>query len=84
MQGWLDTVLAYPVDHIRPLVQFKYYADAHHPYMFHCHILEHEDMGMMGQFVVVEKGTKPEEIVVDPSYVASYSGPIGADMGMQK
>lgn len=22
--------------------------------MFHCHILEHEDMGMMGQFVVVE------------------------------
>jgi hypothetical protein len=20
--------------------------------MFHCHILEHEDMGMMGQFVV--------------------------------
>jgi len=48
VQGWLDTVLAYPVDHIRPLVQFKYYADPHHPYMFHCHILEHEDMGMMG------------------------------------
>jgi bilirubin oxidase len=24
------------------------------PYMFHCHILEHEDMGMMGQFVVVD------------------------------
>jgi bilirubin oxidase len=22
--------------------------------MFHCHILEHEDMGMMGQFVVVD------------------------------
>jgi hypothetical protein len=24
--------------------------------MFHCHILEHEDRGMMGQFVVVEPG----------------------------
>jgi Multicopper oxidase len=22
--------------------------------MFRCHILEHEDMGMMGQFVVVD------------------------------
>jgi blue copper oxidase len=24
--------------------------------MFHCHILRHEDNGMMGQFVVVEPG----------------------------
>ena len=22
------------------------------PYMYHCHILEHEDRGMMGQFTV--------------------------------
>jgi hypothetical protein len=27
--------------------------------MFHCHILEHEDRGMMGQFVVVEPGEPP-------------------------
>jgi bilirubin oxidase len=32
---------------------FDDYADAASPYMFHCHILEHEDAGMMGQFVVV-------------------------------
>ena len=24
--------------------------------MYHCHLLYHEDQGMMGQFVVVEKG----------------------------
>jgi hypothetical protein len=24
--------------------------------MFHCHLLQHEDRGMMGQFVVVEPG----------------------------
>ena len=30
------------------------YADPVNPYMFHCHILEHEDVGMMGQFVVEE------------------------------
>ena len=23
------------------------------PFMYHCHILEHEDNGMMGQFLVV-------------------------------
>jgi hypothetical protein len=26
--------------------------------MFHCHLLRHEDNGMMGQFVVVEPGTE--------------------------
>jgi hypothetical protein len=27
--------------------------------MFHCHVLDHEDSGMMGQFLVVEPGTQP-------------------------
>ena len=27
-------------------------ADRNNPYMFHCHFLEHEDHGMMGQFTV--------------------------------
>jgi hypothetical protein len=26
--------------------------------MFHCHILRHEDVGMMGQFTVVKPGTE--------------------------
>jgi FtsP/CotA-like multicopper oxidase with cupredoxin domain len=26
------------------------------PYMLHCHLLRHEDNGMMGQFVVVNPG----------------------------
>jgi len=34
------------------LVQVNTTADANRPYMFHCHILEHEDAGMMGQFTV--------------------------------
>ena len=63
-------------------MQFKYYSDPHHSYMFHCHILKHEDMGMMGQFVVVDRGTKPEEVSVDPEYLAEYSNPM--DMGKEK
>jgi bilirubin oxidase len=49
-QGWKDTV---KVDYeAEILVQFELEADDENPYMYHCHILEHEDMGMMGQFTV--------------------------------
>ncbi len=48
--GWKDTVW---VDNSTDfLVRFDYEATERYPYMYHCHILEHEDMGMMGQFTV--------------------------------
>lgn len=43
---------------VRVAVQFHDYVDPTSPYMYHCHILRHEDAGMMGQFVVVERGTE--------------------------
>lgn len=33
--------------------------------MFHCHMLRHEDSGMMGQFVVVEPGEEAGEMSQD-------------------
>ncbi|MFF6785635.1 multicopper oxidase domain-containing protein [Streptomyces sp. NPDC012510] len=33
-------------------------ADTDAPYVHHCHLLYHEDVGMMGQFVVVEEGRR--------------------------
>ncbi|MDQ2091193.1 multicopper oxidase domain-containing protein [Marimonas arenosa] len=49
-RGWKDTVL---IDgEAELLMRFNHPAPAHAPYMFHCHILEHEDAGMMGQFSV--------------------------------
>lgn len=48
-QGLRDTVVAQgPVE---LLVKFTQTAMAS-PFMYHCHILEHEDNGMMGQFSV--------------------------------
>ena len=44
------------------LVRFEPYTDPQFPYMFHCHLTLHEDQGMMGQFVVVEPGTDPDEV----------------------
>jgi FtsP/CotA-like multicopper oxidase with cupredoxin domain len=37
-------------------MRFEDYSDPDSPYMFHCHMLRHEDEGMMGQFVVVKRG----------------------------
>ena len=51
--GWKDTVLVMPRETVRVITHFSDYTDPDNPYMFHCHILEHEDAGMMGQFVVV-------------------------------
>jgi len=52
-QGRKDTVLVEPGEEVRILIRFDHYTDPKRPYMYHCHILEHEDAGMMGQFVVV-------------------------------
>ena len=50
--GLKDTVLVYPRERVRILVVFRKLATEQRPYMYHCHILEHEDAGMMGQFTV--------------------------------
>lgn len=52
-RGWNDTILMRHEETAELFAPFKYRADADHPYMYHCHILEHEDNGMMGQFTVV-------------------------------
>ena len=52
-RGLKDTVLVDPGLAVRVIAEFVDFADHQHPYMYHCHILEHEDAGMMGQFVVV-------------------------------
>jgi blue copper oxidase len=56
LAGRKDTVFVPPGSTVRLLVQFTGYSDPAMPYMFHCHLLQHEDNGMMGQFVVVQPG----------------------------
>lgn len=51
--GYKDTVIVNPGEQVRLLLEFADYTDPDRPYMYHCHILEHEDAGMMGQFTVV-------------------------------
>ena len=47
--GWKDTVLVMPGEKVRII---KPFGDFKGPFMYHCHNLEHEDMGMMREFLV--------------------------------
>lgn len=51
-QGWKDIVVLDDDDWSEIVVRFDHPATDRFPYMYHCHILEHEDRGMMGQFTV--------------------------------
>jgi blue copper oxidase len=48
LAGWKDVILVEGT--ARLLVKFTKPATRDHPFMYHCHILEHEDAGMMGQY----------------------------------
>jgi len=49
-EGWHDTVLVMPGERVDILLRFT---DFEGLYLYHCHILEHEDMGMMRNYRVV-------------------------------
>jgi blue copper oxidase len=59
VRGLKDTVYVPPDEIVTLLVRFPDYPDPDNPYMFHCHMLQHEDRGMMGQFVLAEQGQEP-------------------------
>jgi len=65
--GPKDTVFVPKKAKVRLAVRFGRYADPMSPYMFHCHILRHEDKGMMGQFVIVEPGTEAQVARILPA-----------------
>jgi blue copper oxidase len=46
-EGWKDTVLVMPGEQVKILMRFQ---DFPGMYLYHCHNLEHEDMGMMRNF----------------------------------
>ena len=48
-EGWKDTVLLMPGERVRLLVRFGDYPGL---FLYHCHNLEHEDMGMMRNYLI--------------------------------
>jgi len=52
-KGYKDVVFVPANESVKFIVKMVDYSDATVPYMYHCHFLEHEDAGMMGQFIVI-------------------------------
>ncbi|MCJ0903496.1 multicopper oxidase family protein [Rhodococcus sp. ARC_M6] len=65
LRGLKDTIYTPPGSRIRLALKWSEYSDPTFPYMFHCHLLMHEDQGMMGQFLVLEPGQKSTPMQMD-------------------
>ncbi len=55
--GRKDVVMVMPMQTVRFITKFEDFSSDTMPYMYHCHLLTHEDDGMMGQFLVVDTST---------------------------
>jgi bilirubin oxidase len=56
-RGQKDVVLVKPSESVRIITKFEDFHNATIPYMYHCHLLHHEDEGMMGSFLVLDSAT---------------------------
>ena len=72
--GWKDTVLLATGDTVQLMITFPPYQDPLTPYMYHCHLMWHEDVGMMGQFTVVnpdQVDSAPRSLETDHDHMAA-------------
>ena len=74
-RGRKDVVLVKNMETVRFIAKFEDHADDEVPYMYHCHMLQHEDEGLMGQFIVEGESvgidnsiTLPNDFVLFPAY----------------
>jgi bilirubin oxidase len=75
-QGRKDVILIKPMETVRFITQFTDFANDSVPYMFHCHMLVHEDDGMMLQFEVVDKTTATTDKKMNSSDVQVFPNPL--------
>jgi len=68
-RGRKDVVFIPTGDSVRFITKFEDFTDTIIPFMYHCHILMHEDDGMMGQFIVVP----PEYVGLNTNMVLASS-----------
>ncbi|MCW5897647.1 MAG: multicopper oxidase domain-containing protein [Flavobacteriales bacterium] len=77
MQGRKDVVLVPGgMGVVRFITKFETFWSAETPYMYHCHMLSHEDDGMMGQFLVMPPenvGTGDEAVM--PAVISVFPNP---------
>ncbi len=75
MQGKKDVVLIMPQQYVEFITKFETYASESTPYMYHCHMLHHEDEGMMGSFVVIDTTSSGISEAHSDNYFSVYPNP---------
>ena len=77
LQGRKDVILIPAMQTVRLIMRFDDFFDPLTPYMFHCHMLSHEDDGMMGQFLVTGIGAgKETNTSVEETQLSIYPNPV--------
>jgi FtsP/CotA-like multicopper oxidase with cupredoxin domain len=51
-KGWKDTFYIRVNETVSFIAKFDDFVSKDHPFMYHCHMSNHEDEGLMGQFLV--------------------------------
>ena len=77
-QGRKDVVLIKQMETVRFIAKFEDHADDEVPYMYHCHMLQHEDEGLMGQFIVEGESVGNDEnktVLNDFTLFPAYPNP---------
>ncbi len=73
--GRKDVVFIPPGDSALFITKFEDFTDTVIPYMYHCHILMHEDGGMMGQFVVRPSAAGVKNITLNETKISVLPNP---------
>lgn len=74
-RGKKDVVIINPGETLKFVMKFEDFVDADVPYMYHCHILNHEDNAMMAQFVVVDSSFFNSIKLVEDNLLSLYPNP---------
>ncbi len=81
--GWKDVVLVMPGDSVKFITKFETFADNITPYMYHCHLLHHEDDGMMGSFLVIDTFNISTTEITQSTSVKIYPNPSGINVTVE-
>ena len=80
--GWKDVFNILPQETVGLIMRFEDYADAGVPYMYHCHNLAHEDMGMMTSFIVVDTISSSVSSTTERHSMSLYPNPTTMDWNL--
>lgn len=76
LRGRKDVVFVPAMGNVTFITQFETFWDDSLPYMYHCHMLTHEEHGMMGQFLVTSPfGTSVQKLAAAGKELRIYPNP---------